>query len=109
MALKDDWKNFGKNVGGTAKSLGKSIVKTVKVGAEKLDFEEQDENKPTGLKESWSEVGHSFGKTGKSLGKAISGTAKKAVGEYDDAPECETGTCNGTAEESGEECAKTTD
>lgn len=86
MSLKEDWKKFGKNAGDTFKHLGKSIVKTVKVGVEKLDSDENSENKPTGLKESWTEVGHDFGKTGKSLGKAISGTAKTAVNENEDAP-----------------------
>ena len=86
MALKDDWKTFGKNVDGTFKKLGKSIAKTVKVGAEKIDGDETAGSSEE-LKESWTEVGHGFGKTGKSLGKAITGTAKTAVGEYEEQPE----------------------
>lgn len=83
MSLKDNWKDTGKGLGKSFAGLGKSIVKSVKVGADKLlDEEPKDENgnvKPTNLKESWSEVGHSFGSTGKSLGKSVSGTAKKVT------------------------------
>ncbi|MBR6920577.1 MAG: hypothetical protein IKH51_00085 [Clostridia bacterium] len=91
MSVKDNWKNTGKGLGKSFAGVGKSIVKSVKVGADKiLDEEPKDENgnvKPTGLKESWSEVGHNFGKTGKSLGKAVSGTAKKVAKKIDEIDE----------------------
>ncbi len=91
MSVKDNWKNTGKGLGKSFAGVGKSIVKSVKVGADKiLDEEPRDENgnvKPTGLKESWSEVGHNFGKTGKSLGKAVSGTAKKVAKKIDEIDE----------------------
>ena len=89
MSVKDNWKNTGKGLGKSFAGVGKSIVKSVKVGADKiLDEEPRDENgnvKPSGLKESWSEVGHSFGN--KSLGKAVSGTAKKVVKKIDEVDE----------------------
>ena len=91
MSVKDNWKNTGKGLGKSFAGLGKSIVKSVKVGADKLlDEEPKDEEgnvKPTNLKESWSEVGHSFGNTGKSLGKAVSGTAKKVAQKIDEVDE----------------------
>ena len=91
MSVKDNWKNTGKGLGKSFAGVGKSIVKSVKVGADKiLDEEPKDENgnvKPTGLKESWSEVGHNFGKTGKSFGKAVSGTAKKVAKKIDEVDE----------------------
>ena len=93
MSVKDNWKDTGKGLGKSFSGLGRSIVKSVKVGAEKiLDEEPRDENGnviPEGLKESWSEVGHDFGKTGKSLGKAVAGTAKKVakkIEEVDETP-----------------------
>ena len=83
MSVKDEWKNTGKDLGKSFTALGKSIVRSVKVGADKaLDEEPKDENgnvKPNHLKESWTEVGHDFGKAGKSLGRAVSGTAKKVA------------------------------
>ena len=83
MSVKDEWKNTGKDLGKTFAGLGKTIVRSVKVGADKiLDEEPKDENgnvKPTNLKENWSEVGHNFGKSGKSLGKAVTETAKTVV------------------------------
>ena len=89
MSVKDEWKNTGKGLGKTFAGLGKSIIKSVKVGADKiLDEEPRDENgnvKPTGLKESWSEVGHNFGKSGKALGRAVTETAKTVVEKADEA------------------------
>lgn len=93
MSLKDKWKDTGINIGHTAAGLGKAIVKSVKVGAEKaLDETPTDENGnevPTGLREEWTRVGRSFGKTGRSLGQAAAGTAKKvadAIEEEDQTP-----------------------
>ncbi|MBO4869179.1 MAG: hypothetical protein J5585_05665 [Clostridia bacterium] len=88
MGLKDDWKDTGKNLGKSFVGLGKSIIKSVEVGADKvLDEEKKDENGepvPTGLRDSWSKVGHSFGEAGKSLGKAVAGTAKSVAESLDD-------------------------
>ncbi|MBQ7700305.1 MAG: hypothetical protein IJT49_08200 [Clostridia bacterium] len=91
MSVKDNWKNTGKGLGKSFAGVGKSIIKSVKVGADRiLDEEPRDENGnvvQTDLRESWSEVGHSFGNTGKSLGKAVSGTAKKVVKKVDEVDE----------------------
>ncbi len=82
MSLKDNWKEAGKGLGKSFAGLGKSIVKSAKVGVDAaLDETPADQ---TGLKEAWSDVGHSFGDTGKSLGKAFAGTAKKVVDAVDD-------------------------
>ncbi len=37
MALKDTWKKTGKDLGHAFRDLGKAVVKTVKVGADKVD------------------------------------------------------------------------
>ena len=87
MSLKDNWKEAGKGLGKSFAGLGKSIVKSAKVGVDAALDEtpaEEREPKETGLKEAWSDVGHSFGDTGKSLGKAFAGTAKKVVDAVDD-------------------------
>ena len=85
MSLKDEWKNTGKGIGKSFTGLGKSIVKSVKTGVDKVADEEQPAPEGKGLKENWSEVGHSFGNAGKSLGRAAAGTAKKVVDAIDEA------------------------
>ena len=91
MSLKDNWKDAGKGVGKSFAGLGKSILKSVKVGVERATDEEPvDENgnpKKTNLKEAWSEVGHNFGNAGKSIGKAAAGTVKKVADKVDEAAE----------------------
>ena len=88
MGVKEEWKNTGKDLGVTFAGLGKSIVRSVKVGADIiLDEEPKDENgniKPNGLKESWTEVGRNFGKSGKALGKSVTVTAKAVVKKADE-------------------------
>lgn len=85
MSLKDDWKDTGKGMGKSFEGLGKSILKSVKVGIDRVVDDENDQtsSKDTDLRKAWSEVGHSFEKTGTSLGKAASGTMKKAAGKID--------------------------
>ncbi|MBQ9388424.1 MAG: hypothetical protein IJU01_07245 [Lachnospiraceae bacterium] len=91
MGLKDNWKDVGKGLGKSFAGLGKSIVKSVKEGANRATGDEPlDENgNPvrTDLRETWSEVGHSFGETGKALGKAAAGTAKKVADSVEEADE----------------------
>lgn len=86
MSLKDNWKETGKGIGTSFASLGKSIVKSAKVGVDAVLNEDQEKQENTGLKESWTEVGHNFGHAGKALGKAVVGTAKKVADSIDDAP-----------------------
>ena len=90
MSLKDSWKEAGKGIGKSFVGLGKSIIKSVEVGADRaLDEEPKNasEAQPVDLRETWSVVGHSFGDAGKALGKAVAGTAKTVIDkvEADDA------------------------
>ena len=91
MSLKDDWKDTGKNIGHTAVGLGRAILRSAKVGAEKvLDETPKDtrgNDMPTGLRDEWSRVGRSFGMTGCSLGRAAAGTARKIADSIDNDPE----------------------
>lgn len=45
MALRDDWKSTGKELGGSFKHLGKSLIKSVRVGVQKATdwADEKDE------------------------------------------------------------------
>jgi len=89
MSLKDKWKKAGKGMGESFSGLGKSIVKSAKVGVDELNGEhpKDEDGNPvdTGLKENWKAVGKSFGDTGAALGKAFAGTAKKVTDELDEA------------------------
>lgn len=76
MALKEDWKKAGKDIGHAFKSTGKSLGKTLDVAFDDDQPLEDEEGKPV-LKSNWSETGKSFGEAGKSIGKATSHTAKK--------------------------------
>ena len=87
MSVKDNWKEAGKGIGHSFAGLGKSIVKSVKVGVDKAASDEPTGE--TGLKQSWSEVGHSFGHAGKALGKAAASTVKKVTDEVDEAAQDE--------------------
>lgn len=88
MSLKDDWKDAGKGIGKSFAGLGKSIIKSVKVGVDRVTEDENAEKveseSKTSLREDWSAVGHSFGRAGKSLGKAAAGTVKKVADAIDE-------------------------
>lgn len=47
MSLKDDWKKVGKDWASLGKDLGKSIVKTVKVGVDKTNEWVEEDKKPS--------------------------------------------------------------
>jgi|GEM_PF-5702628 hypothetical protein len=81
MEEKNAWKEAGKDAGHTIAELGKAIVRSVKVGAERIL--DEDPNKNVDLRESWSNVGKSFGTSGKSLGKAVAKTARVVADKLD--------------------------
>ena len=80
MALKDEWKNTGKNTGKAFANFGKALGKTMKVA-----FTDDDNmieaNGHTETANAWRETGKAFGQAGKSFGKAAEGTVDKACGE----------------------------
>ena len=82
-SLKEDWKEVGIEVGSSVAKIGKSIFKSARVGAKKLEnwADENKENPPqeTGLLESWSDTGHTIGEAAADLGRAAVRTAKAGV------------------------------
>lgn len=78
MALKDKWKNTGKNIGGAFTSFGKAIGKTAKVAFSK-DENKVDENGESELKKAWKDTGKGFKESGKSFGTAAAGTVDKVL------------------------------
>ena len=80
MALKDKWKETGKNTGKAFGNFGKALGKSMKVA-----FNDEpncvEENGHTETGNAWRETGKAFGEAGKSLGQAVEGTVDKATGE----------------------------
>lgn len=82
MALRDKWKDTGKNTGKAFANFGKALGKTMKTVF--TDDENMIEaNGHTEVSNAWRETGKSFGAAGKSFGKSMKGTADKVVGEED--------------------------
>ena len=82
MALRDKWKDTGKNTGKAFANFGKALGKTMKTVF--TDDENMIEaNGHTEVSNAWRETGKSFGAAGKSFGKSMKGTADKVIGEED--------------------------
>ena len=93
MALKDQWKETGKNMGEAFSGLGKNIVRVVRDGVDKAtDWADKDEEKlPEGEKEStvfndgsWRETGKDFGEAFSGLGKSLVNSAKAGKDKAED-------------------------
>ena len=83
MALKDKWKETGKNTGKAFANFGKDLGITMKVAF--TDDENMIEaNGHTETANAWKETGKAFGQAGKSFGKAAEGTVDKACGTEDE-------------------------
>lgn len=83
MALKDDWKGTGKKLGGAFAELGKSLIKTAKVGVDKAeawaDGKDPDEAVPrenVTNDGTWRETGKALGGAFSDLGKTLLHTAE---------------------------------
>ena len=107
MALKDDWKETGKDLGGAFADLGKTLVRTGKTAVDKaVDWAENDEKKVEEAAEevkkeaeeaveevkeeaekdsnvfndgSWRETGKGLGQAFAGLGKPLLDTGKTVV------------------------------
>ena len=106
---KEQWKNTGKELGGAFEGLAKSLIRSVRDGADKvLDWAEGDEQNPAGAPEertvfndgTWRETGKGLGHAMRDLGKSILATGAEVAdnvddwvdditGETEDAPEAE--------------------
>lgn len=78
MALKDKWKETGKNTGKAFANFGKALGTTAQVVfTDKKN--EVDENGDSTLKKAWRDMGKGFGEAGKSFGHAAAGTVDKVL------------------------------
>ena len=81
-SLKQEWAGVGKGVGKTFATLGKSLIKTAKVGVDVandwVDGKESDNSgQKSEMKQEWKKFGHSFVDTAQDLGKTGEKTIQK--------------------------------
>ena len=83
MALKDEWKKTGQELGDAVTGLGKSLVRTAKVGADMAQNWAEDRDPREGIPQpnvtndgSWPEAGRRMGDALEQLGKTVLHTAK---------------------------------
>ena len=79
MALKDNWKQTGKELGGAFAGLGKNIVRTAKTGATKVSDWASDPAAEPKTPDSNVTNDGSWRTTGKDLGKAFTDLGKSIV------------------------------
>ncbi len=89
MALKDEWKQTGKDLGGAFADLGKTLLKTAKVGVEKADSWAEGTEDPTPAVNvtndgTWRETGKELGGALAGLGKTLLQTAQTGLDKVDD-------------------------
>ncbi len=83
MALKDEWKKTGQELGDAFTGLGKSLVRTAKVGADMTQNWAEDRDLHEGIPQqnvtndgSWQKTGRRMGDALEQLGKTVLHTAK---------------------------------
>lgn len=93
MALKDEWKNTGKELGGAFADLGKNLLRTAKTGVDKVsDWAEKDNDSvdPKAPESnvmndgSWRNMGKDMGKAFSDLGKSIVHSAGAGVDKVEE-------------------------
>lgn len=90
---KEQWKNTGKELGGAFEGLAKSLIRSVRDGADKVvDWAEGEEPKADGAPEertvfndgTWRETGKDIGHAMRDLGKSILATGAEVADNVDD-------------------------
>ena len=91
MALNDEWKNTGKTLGGAFADLGKTLLKTAKVGVDKAEAWAEGNDPAKAVPEenvtndgSWRETGKELGGAIAKLGKTLLNTAEVGVDKAED-------------------------
>lgn len=94
MALKDNWKKTGRELGGAFAGLGKNIVRTAKTGVQKVgDWADKDDpaaGEPSVPESnvmndgSWRNTGKDLGQAFADLGKSIVHSAGAGIDKLED-------------------------
>lgn len=86
MALNDEWKNTGKTLGGAFANLGKTLIKTAKVGVDKAEAWADGDDPVKAVPEenvtndgTWRETGKELGGAFAKLGKTLLSSAEVGV------------------------------
>ena len=86
MPLNDEWKNTGKTLGGAFANLGKTLIKTAKVGVDKAEAWADGDDPTKAVPEenvtndgTWRETGKELGGAFAKLGKTLLNTAEVGV------------------------------
>ena len=86
MALNNEWKDTGKSLGGAFANLGKTLLKTAKVGVDKAEAWAEGEDPAKAVPQenvtndgSWRETGKELGGAFAKLGKTLLNTAEAGV------------------------------
>ncbi len=86
MALNNEWKDTGKSLGGAFANLGKTLIKTAKVGVDKAEAWADDKDPEKAVPEenvtndgTWRETGKELGSAFAKLGKTLFNTADATV------------------------------
>lgn len=86
MALNNDWKDTGKSLGGAFASLGKTLIRTAKVGADKAEAWADGKDQTEAVPQenvmndgSWRKTGKELGGAFAKLGKTLLDTAETGV------------------------------
>ena len=75
------WKEAGKDVEQTISELGKAIIRSIKIGAERILNE--DDTRSIGVRESWKNVGRKFETAGNSVSRAVAQAARELADMLD--------------------------
>ena len=80
MALKDEWKETGRNLGTAFKGLGKNVGRSVKSG-----LDSSDDNEPNVFNDgSWRNTGRELGQAFKGLANSVIDSAREGMERLDD-------------------------
>lgn len=90
-SLKSEWKVVGAGLGKTFTGLGKTLIKTAKVGVEKMDDWAEDREgvdhsaQTESMKEGWKTFGADFVDSAKAVGKTTYRSVEEGVDIVDSA------------------------
>ena len=91
MPLNDEWKDTGKTLGGAIANLGKTLIKTAKVGVDKAEAWADGSDPAKAVPEenvtndgSWRETGKELGGAFAKLGKTLLNSAEVGVDKVEE-------------------------
>ena len=91
MPLNDEWKNTGKTLGGAFANLGKTLIKTAKVGVDKAEAWADGEDPTKAAPEenvtndgTWRETGKELGGAFAKLGKTLLSSAEAGADKVEE-------------------------